>query len=398
MAYSYPVKHMHERMRGAPVISATVGAMIAALDAFLITGWGPTTALSVTVSGGVGTAQFNDGVYFEEEAVVLIDGVTSPALLNGEARVLSRTSKSITFATDAPDGVATGSITVRYAPVGWEKVYNGINKAVYRSKHVKSAGHFLRVDDTGIQNTKIAGYEVMTDVDTGTGMFPSTTIVPSGYYWVKSASSTSSSARSRYLLAADPRFLLTAFSVGTSANEIYTGTGIRGFGDPIVLATAGDPWATVISGTQGGGSYLSRGSFTTGDLGDSYAGCAMPRAFAGLGSAIFVGSRPFTGSLSTTSGADNFCGAAPSSVNGRILFSEVFLREAFSSAPPRAVIPGVRYIPHSGVASIAALGDFFPGSDAYAGRKFFAVAHSDSTGSSVGGVGAIDISGPWRPD
>ena len=97
MAYTYPVKWITNTMRGAPPISGTPGTFIAALDAFLNTGWGSANAISVTISGGVGTAVFPEGVFFEDHAVVLFGGATTPAALNGEARVLSHTNNYITF-------------------------------------------------------------------------------------------------------------------------------------------------------------------------------------------------------------------------------------------------------------------------------------------------------------
>ena len=53
---STSVKHIHNGMRGAPQISGTAGTLIAALDALFTTGWGVTTAISVTVASGIATA------------------------------------------------------------------------------------------------------------------------------------------------------------------------------------------------------------------------------------------------------------------------------------------------------------------------------------------------------
>ena len=120
MAKTYPVKWMSSAFRGAPQVDGTVGGggYVAALHAFLVTGFGSAQALSVTVSNGVGTAVFPASTVFEPYSVVLIEGATTPALLNGEARVLSLTGSTITFETDAPNGVAAGSITFKYAPAG----------------------------------------------------------------------------------------------------------------------------------------------------------------------------------------------------------------------------------------------------------------------------------------
>ena len=115
------VKWFSSDMRGAPTISGTPGALITALDACLITGFGAVTATGVTVSGGIATVGVPSGQTFAQHAVVLISGAT-PSALNGEHRVLTSSSTQITFATTAADGAATGTIEIRYAPVGqWEK-------------------------------------------------------------------------------------------------------------------------------------------------------------------------------------------------------------------------------------------------------------------------------------
>lgn len=76
---STSVKWIRNDMRGAPVINGnTPGCLIAALDALLVTGWGTTTALSVSVSGGIATATVNAGSSFAEHAVVRLMGRRLP--------------------------------------------------------------------------------------------------------------------------------------------------------------------------------------------------------------------------------------------------------------------------------------------------------------------------------
>ena len=98
---TYPVKYIHNAMRGAPQLSGTAGTLIAVLDAFLLTGFGQVTALSVNVAGGIATATLQSGQSFDKDCIVLVEGAT-PAALNGEARVISTSSTSITWATTAP--------------------------------------------------------------------------------------------------------------------------------------------------------------------------------------------------------------------------------------------------------------------------------------------------------
>ena len=60
MAKTYPVKWISSTFRGAPQVDGSVGGggYLAALYAFLVTGFGTAQALSVIVSNGVGTAEF----------------------------------------------------------------------------------------------------------------------------------------------------------------------------------------------------------------------------------------------------------------------------------------------------------------------------------------------------
>ena len=74
------------------------------------------------------------------------------------------------------------------SPAGWTKPFSGTNKAVYRPP----AGnrHYLRIlnDNTTIDNygntavgiCRVIGYETMSDVNTGTGLFPTTAQISGG--------------------------------------------------------------------------------------------------------------------------------------------------------------------------------------------------------------------------
>lgn len=397
MAYSYPVKWIINTMRGAPVISGTPGALIAAMDAFLLTGWGTATAISVSVSNGVGTATFAEGTFFEDYAVVLIAGVTAPAALNGEARVLSHTNNSITFETNAPDGVATTgtSITVKYAPVGsWVKAFAGTNLAVYKSTDIQSPGHCLRVDDTGTTSSRVVGYESMTDVNTGIGAFPTSAMYAGGGYLHKSA--LANATQVSYALAADSRALLTAIEYPSASSAAYRVSALRGFGDPIALAPGGDPWSTFLSAAASSNfNYLEFAALSGGGGTTTYGFTVAPRPLAGIGSALQLTPIPFTGTAGSVSGADTCLGAAPSAVDGQVKLSRMFLRETATGAPPRAVIPGVLYVPQSGMAGLVTTGNIQNGAGEWAGRKLLAFGTGVSQGAPTG-AGFIDITGPWR--
>lgn len=393
---STSVKHIHSGMRGAPTINGTAGTLIAALDAFFVSGWGVTTPLSITVSGGIATASLTPGETFDRDSVILVAGFT-PAELNGEARVITSSNTAVTWATTAADGVATGSGTIKYAPqTSWSKVYAGTNKAAYRSGHVQSAGHYLRVDDTGTTTARIRAYESMTDVDTGIGPFPTDAQMSGGGYWWKSVNASATAVKWR--IFADERFLIVAIAAGYSALATYLGAPPRGFGDPVALAPAGDAWCTLLSICGANSTSAAYGSFVS-QLNSSASGMTVAaRAISGLGGAVQMNNRAFTGNVNSSSGNDDVMGALPSEVDGQIKTARTYSRETAANKPPRTINPGVHYIPQTGSVGVLNDGDILAGSGDLAGRKLIVVGDQNVSGFSgtPAGFYLVDLTGPWR--
>ena len=390
MPTNFPVKWINNAMRGAPKISGTAGSLIAAIDAFLLTGFGITTAQSVTVANGIATANLQAGQSFDRHVVVLVDGAT-PAALNGEARVLTSSSSQITWATTAPDGVATGTITIKVAPVGgWAKLpFSTTNKAVYQSTDVQGACFFYRVDDTGATAARVRGYESMTDVDTGTGPFPTDAQISGGGYLVKSAASGEKSVR--YDFIADSRFVGLAIAGGVGSNSIYTGSPLRGWGDLIALRPAGDAFAAGISvqdtssgGVAGAFDYVRSGA----------SAVYVARAATGLGGAQVAGALAYVGGAGQ-SGVAPTLGAFPSVIDGELKVSRRYV-DSGDGATPRANVPGVLHIPQSGVVGAVALRDTFDGTGEFAGRVLVALGGISGSWNVLNGMFLVDITGPWR--
>lgn len=388
---STAVKHILSTYRGVPTINGnTPGCGIAALDFLLVTGGGATVALAVTVSDGVATATLNAGSSFAEDAVVLVSGAT-PAQLNGEARVITSSNTQITWSTTAPDGLATGSITIKYAPAGWEKVYSGTNKAVYRSQDVEGARHYLRVDDTHNLYMRVIGYEAMSDLDTGIGPFPTNDQITGGGYLHKSTGANATAVP--YAIAADSRSMLSAILAGVGANANNVGSVVRGFGCCDALNPAGDVWSTYLS-CDGSNSGIVSGGLS-GSVQDSSGNglTVSPRGWQGLGGAVLQRPMPVSGDTSL-SGVCALMGAAPSVIDGQIKTSRVFLRDQVTGAAPRSIVPSVRYIPQTGVLTL--LPTALKKLDIEDGRKAVVVPVSSGYGTPATGVALIDIAGPWR--
>ena len=395
---STAVKWIRHDMRGAPEIKGNApGASIAALKALLVTGWGGVTALSVSVEAGIATATFNAGSSFTEHAVVLVAGAT-PAALNGEARVLTASNTQITFATTAPDGLATGTITIKNAPAGWEEVFSGTNKSVFRSTDVTGWRFYLRVDDSSGLFARVRGYETMSDIDTGTGMFPLDSQISGGWYWHKATSSNATAIP--YLLAADAKQVLQAIAYGVSGGAAYAMTGVFGFGEGVHLNPAGDAFATVLSGSASSNSSLQYGALSgaKSDSNGSYGGVVFARGWQGLGGSIFARPVPEGGDSTVFSGADNTLGAAPSPIDGSVNMVRMLLKEQGAPGLLRSVTPGCYFVPQKlDYMLYAAQFALHDGGGALAGCKFAAIfLGSGSYGDSRSGTAFVDVTGPWR--
>jgi hypothetical protein len=390
MADTLSVSYLTQDMRGAPQISSTPGSLIAALDALLIDGWGLAPAQSITVAAGVATATFASASAFEVGAVIEIAGA-APAPLNGRARVLSSAGAVLTFATSAPDGAASGTMGIKYASAGWQKVFTGANKAVYRSQDAQSARHYLRVDDSGAQYARVRGFVSMSDIDTGLEPYPSDAIMSGGGYWWRSSYGASPVP---YALAANGRFVLLGVAHYMGIGPSYGAIDVRGFGDPLALNPAGDAYASLLSYCGSDGGNFGRGGLQgAAYASDGYGAIAVARASTGLGAALLQGISPLTGKSGQLSGACDLMGRAPSAVDGQVKTSELFVADMLSGAPARARVPAMRYIPQA--EAMGLLGAFarLDGAGAMAGRRLLAL-HC-GTGAQPSGVALMDVTGPW---
>ena len=386
------VKRIHESMRGAPVLNGVAGSLIGLLDTFLVNGWGLATASSLSVSGGVATITMPAGSEFEDHCVVLIAGAT-PAALNGEQRIATTNGTTLTFPTTVADGPATGTITVKYAPCGWQKVFSGANLAVYRSQNVMGNRRFLRVQDTGNVDARIVAYNNMTAVSTGTGPFPTSSQVSGGGYWPKSL--TADAVAQRYDLVGDSMWLYYApapYYAYYGGNSDYRFSSTRHFGDPISLRTAGDAWGTLIGvGTAASSAGTQEGVSDFGQAGGHF----VERAVSGTGNPVPIFLLPEGWPNASFSGETSSMGAFPNAIDGKLRMSRQMARLSQSDYTPRSILPGIELVPQSGLTSYASFQprDTVPGPGSMSDRRMM---YLWSGMGSKAGAFFIDITGPWR--
>ena len=397
-----PVKYMHSGMAGAPALNGTVGAMIAVLDACLINGFGLKTVDSLVVASNVATMTISTGHSFEVGSVSLISGVTGAlSALNGEWRVTETTTNTVTF--DAPgiaNGTAAGTITTKVAPLGWSKPYGTGNYAAYKSTDPAALGHYLRVDDTDATNARVRGFETMTTVDNGTGLYPTDAQISGGGYWRKS--STADSTSRNWAVIGDGRFFylwcvpMDPVSV-TSQGTFYW------FGDHIPASSISTFESSIGCRNAANLPYASS-PFYTYDTSYTWAYCS--RSFTGIGGstrvAITSEAHLFqTGMQSGEANAGQGLLYPNPADNGLYLCRTLVMEGATTSNLVfRGVVPGTYYLPHRGGFVIASR-DVIDGQNDLAGRRLMALRFGyggAGTNSAAGnyGVGLIDVSGPWR--
>jgi len=282
---STSVKVFQSTDSGAPSLSGTAGSLISLLDACLIDGYGSVTLDSVVIAGNVATCTKSTGhgltAIGTVGPVIRMSGVSVPSALNADWRITVVSSTVFTFVTTGlSDQTATGTIAAKRAPLGFSKSFSGTNKAVYRADDVASTRHYLRVADDGTGSAsyaRVRGYETMSDVDTGTGLFPTDTQISGGGYWPKSIIADATSRLWR--LVGNSEGFVFMVNYNSSANSfvpVY-------FGD-YASEKAVDAYRTILhcgasSHLYGMGSLILINSYTT-----SFS----PRSYTQIGTSVGI--------------------------------------------------------------------------------------------------------------
>lgn len=386
------VKFFHSAMAGAPTLSGTAGTLINVLDACLVNGFGLKTVDTLSVAGNVATVTISTGHIFEADSVVLIAGAT-PAELNGQKRVITSTATTITFAAPGvANQNATGTITAILAPAGWAKSFSGTNLAAYRSADITSTQEFLRVDDTGTVNARVVGYENMTDINTGTGPFPTAAQVSGGAFWPK-ANAANATARGWTVIADSKCFYL---HLHTATASLGASGIIVGFGD-FNSYKAGDtfgaflfaPNIDVSTQSANGQTYCLTAASTTSNT-------WTPRSFTALGSSIAMGIG--VESYGVTSGNSGGANATlvpvyPNTPNNAMVLSRRLIYEP--SVCLRGVFKGILHSVQN-LHTQFQWRDTVTGQGDFANRRLLCIKGSGPAATTSAAAVFFDITGPWE--
>jgi hypothetical protein len=374
---------------GAPVLSGTAGALRTLLKACLVDGFGAGAVATLTVSGGIATATYAGAHPFKVGYVAQFAGAT-PAGLNGNKVILSATGTSVTFAAPGvPDGAATGTITSKAAPAGWQELFAGAlaNVIALKPSVVEATGCVLRVDDTGAINARVRAYEAMSDISTGVGMTPLESQAAGGLWWPKSA--TANATARAWILVADARGFYLA--VAPAGGDRYTLL----FAGDIASLKSGDAYGYLLTGNQGDQTNAS--SVPDGCVGYSHrsarTGAYLVRAYTAIGqstAAQRLGAHHNGSTADVYAGTAGYSlGAYPNGANNGLLTGALELH----AAGLRGTLPGLLH-PVQDCGTSFATGATVDGTDDLAGRRLLAIRTGPPAGGTVGTV-FIDTTGNW---
>lgn len=386
------VKLFTSEMVGAPSLTQAAGALIDVLSACLVNGFGMQQVSSFVVTQGLGQITVPVATGWERMCVIDVAGCTD-ASYNGEYKLtqVSADGLRVSFPIDAPDGTVLGAaITVKLAAAGWLLRFAdpATNKAVYMPGTPQWAGHCLWVEDVAGTHANVRGYESMSGVDVGLGMFPTASQVAQAT-WGKAFGAA---RPAKWLVVADDRLVYAGVAAGYAVAETQGAYMVRWFGGLHAL-NAQDQHAISIS-VQGGVAIVT-GAVVVNGCASISTGSAQVNVFAARsenGASASVAAMistlyPYT----TESGNDVSCGPAAGVGVGNLVFAQKFLREAAGSYP-RARMQAILHGMHTSVSSVTAgtvaaviggrLCRFFPGPSAGGART-------------VDFVCAIDVEGPW---
>ena len=374
---------------GAPVLSGTAGALRTLLKACLVDGFGAGAVATLTVSGGIATATYAGAHPFKVGYVAQFAGAT-PAGLNGNKVILSVTGTSVTFAAPGvPDGAATGTITSKAAPAGWQELFAGAltNVIALKPSVVEATGCVLRVDDTGTINARVRAYEAMSDISTGVGMTPLESQAAGGLWWPKSA--TANATARAWILVADARGFYLA--VAPAGGDRYTLL----FAGDIASLKSGDAYGYLLTGNQADQTNVS--SVPDGCVGYSHrsarTGAYLVRAYTAIGQSTAA---QRLGAHHNGSTADAYAGTAgyslgtyPNGPNNGLMTGPLELH----ALGIRGTLPGLLH-PVQDCGNAFATGAIVGGTGDLAGRRLMAIRTGPPASGTVGTV-FIDVTGPW---
>lgn len=372
---------------GALVLSGTAGALSTLLKTYLVDGLGSGAVATLTVAAGIATATYGAGHPFAVGSVGEFAGAT-PTGLNGQKRILSAATNSVTFdATGIADGAATGSITSKLASAGWQQVFSATNITCLKPTVVEATGCVLRIGDTGTTNARVRAYEAMTDASTGVGPTPLESQLAGGLYWPKS-SVASTLARTWYMVADERGFYLAVAPAGSDRYTLL-------FAGDIASLKSGDAYGYLLTGNHADQTNAS--AVPDGCVGYSHRsarnGAYLVRSHTAIGqstAAQRLGAHHNGSTADVYAGLPGYSvGTYPNGPNNGLMTGALELH----ALGIRGTLPGLLH-PVQDCGNAFATGAIVDGTDDLAGHRLMAVRTGPPASGTVG-TAILDVTGPW---
>lgn len=398
------IKYFHSGMVGAPQMTNAIGQTIPVLDAVLKDGFNSKTVDSITAAAGIATATVAAGHGFIVDQILLNAGAAQGEY-NGEKLVTAILSATqYQFAVTGTPAAATGTLTAKVAPLGFAKVFSGTNLAAYQSVNPASNKMFLRVDDSFIYRADVWAAENMTDINTGTGIFPAVNglnavFTPRARWRRGSSDAASAGAKDWIIIGNDKTFyFMPLWSQSIGWRSSY------GFGD-FNSFKSGDPFSTVLFHEDN--TSLVAMAQTTVVLEESMAffnayaasttagtGQTLARDSTGFGPAVGFWKTTMYSALAAAfvSGANTGIPFPNPADYAALLFPSYIVESGNYARSLRGILPGLYSILNN--TNLGGNKAVVANVTGYAGRRFVSVGPFGGASTAQGYV-AFDLTGPW---
>ena len=398
---STPVRYYDSTMRGLGGIDGTPGSFLTIADKVLMNGYGEVTALNITVLNGVARVNFNPGESFREGATVRVSGSDIVAL-NGDHLVSTATNDYCSWATSAPDGTTTTTVTVKGAPLGWSAVATATNKRTYKSNSPTATGHIVRFSDTTAQYLSVNAYESMSSIDAGVNKIPA---IVTYSEWPNSQSADTIK-RNWFILGDDKGFFFGINIIDTlsanSLSEVQYPFAVYWIGEGISEDITKTNLFIVTSENQSnhaGISHYSSGTVAYVNTTDT-ALSSTPTPHCAARDYLDISLSPMIRIKSEVgNGQSGYHPVAdyppfPNPGNNRIFLSRMIISENQNKAR-RGVAPGIYSLSHSSIGTLKN-GSVLPSPSGFENKKLMCILGTGAHISQITAAHIFDMTGPWR--
>lgn len=401
------VKFFHSRMTGiSTIIHAARGASFSnpphtitntalfdVISKVFVTGFNTQNVLSINVTSNVATVTFSVAHGFEDHCVVLISGANTSAI-NGEKRITVTSATAFTFTTTGvADGAVSGTITAKYAPLGWSYIGTTPTTLPILIRSVDETGtqcafqfnNFATGEFSG--GISIAGYRT-SNTTQALNLFATRSLGYNGPISQNTYNTT------HWIIVGDTKtfYILYNGAVVTQGLNLDNNSGfIIGGGvfssiytvDPYATFVAGETSSTVPPSITSSLGY-SNTSSTNVALAATGGGGSSPVAYSAI--EFPIDTAGYLGANLSNVAGSGYPNAGDSSL--------ILCRRAIGDGTLRGYFRGLYQSPQNCAASFNPL-DRVEGQGALSGRKLLAVKNGASGTANGAGVSFFDITGPW---